>query len=301
MINWLKKNNQNIIRGLGSLFAIAGLFFFLKEEGRAEILSALQSVSILYFCIALIFLFISRFFTILRWHILLKSAGIDISFSRSSQLTFTGLFASNFLPTTIGGDVVRLAGLMKYGYKRSISLASLVADRLIGLIGMLFTVPFGLFPLLTFNGSAVQSITITALYQKGIDFIKKTGQALQIWLAQPKTLFFSLLATFGNMLFIFLMVYTLILGINRFTSYWLIAGLWSLTYFVTLIPISINGFGVQELSLTFLLSKFGGLTQAESLTIAILIRALFILTSLPGAFSLSTLLTFIKKEQHVES
>lgn len=298
MIKWLKKNNLTIIKTFGSILAIVFLFFFLKEEGRTEILSALQRVSIFYFIIAIGTLFISRFFTILRWHILLKSAGLEISFSRSSMLTFTGLFASNFLPTTIGGDVVRLAGIMKYGYDRAICLASLVADRLIGLIGMVFTLPFGLIPVLSFNVTALQSITIGLFYQNIINFIKSTWQALQIWASKPKTLIFSLLATFGNMLFIFLTMNILILGIDRFVSYWLIAGLWSLTYFATLIPISINGFGVQELSLTFLLSQFGGLTQPESLTIAILIRAIFILTSLPGAFSLPSMLTIIKEKQN---
>lgn len=299
MINWIKKNSQTIIRTLGSILAIVLLFFFLKEEGRTEILSALHRVSMIYFIIAIGILFVSRFFTILRWHILLKSAGLDISFSRSSMLTFTGLFASNFLPTTIGGDVVRLAGTMKYGYDRAICLASLVADRLIGLIGMLFTMPFGLFPVLLLNVNAIQSIAIaSSLYQKTIGFIKSTWQALQIWVSKPKALLFSLLATFGNMLFIFLALYTLIGGIDRFVSYWLIAGLWSLTYFVTLVPISMNGFGVQELSLTFLLSKIGGLTETESLTIAILVRVIFILTSLPGAFSLPAMLTIIKEKQN---
>jgi uncharacterized membrane protein YbhN (UPF0104 family) len=299
MIKWLKKNNQTIIRTLGSIVAIILLFFFLKEEEQAEILSALKNISLWYFVVAMFVLFISRFFTILRWHILLKSAGLEISFSRSSMLTFTGLFTSNFLPTTIGGDVVRLAGAIQLGYDRAICLASLVADRLIGLIGMLFTLPFGLIPVLSFKASTLQSITIASLYHQGTDFIKNTGQALQLWISKPKALLSSLLATFGNMLFIFLAMYVLILGIDRFVSYWLVAGLWSLTYFVTLIPISINGFGVQELSLTFLLSQFGGLTQPESLTIAILIRALFIITSLPGAFSLPSMLTAIKEKQNV--
>jgi uncharacterized membrane protein YbhN (UPF0104 family) len=80
-------------------------------------------------------------------------------------------------------------------------------------------------------------------------------------------------------------------------SYWLIAGLWSLTYFVTLVPISVNGYGVQELSLTFLLSKFGGLSHSESLTIAVLIRLLFIITSLPGAFFLPSILASMNNQQ----
>ena len=55
------------------------------------------------------------------------------------------------------------------------------------------------------------------------------------------------------------------------SDFWLITGLWSLAYFVTLIPISINGLGVQELSLTFLFSTVAGLSTPVSLTIAVLI------------------------------
>ncbi|MFN3492822.1 MAG: lysylphosphatidylglycerol synthase domain-containing protein, partial [Anaerolineales bacterium] len=107
---------------------------------------------------------------------------------------------------------------------------------------------------------------------------------------KPKALISSLLFTFGNMACIFAAIYLLAEGMSDHISYWLIAGLWSLTYFVTLIPVSINGFGVQELSLTFLFSSMGGLSNAESLTIAILIRILFIITSLPGAFFLPSIL-----------
>jgi len=298
MTSWFKKNNQIIIRTLGSVLAIVLLYFFINEEERNEIVSALGNVSFLYFVIAMLVLFVSRFFTILRWHILLKSASLEISLSRSSMLTFTGLFASNFLPTTIGGDVVRLAGIIQLGYDRAICLASLVADRLVGLVGMLFTLPLGLLPVLSLNTNSLQAITLSSLFQQGIDFMKDTWKALRFWIKKPNSLLLSLLATFGNMLCIFSSMYILILGIDHFVSYWLIAGLWSLTYFVTLIPISINGFGVQELSLTFLLSKFGGLSQTESLTIAILIRALFIITSLPGAFSLPSMLTLVRENQN---
>jgi hypothetical protein len=59
-----------------------------------------------------------------------------------------------------------------------------------------------------------------------------------------------------------------------------------LTYFVTLLPISINGLGVQELSLTFMLTHFGGITEPTALTLAFLIRILQMFASLPGAFCL---------------
>jgi len=282
---------------LGSLLAIILLIVLLKEENGQEIISALKRVSILYFLVAILAMLISRLFVISRWHVLLRSAGVDISFWHTAMLTFTGLFSSNFLPTTIGGDVVRLAGAMQLGYDRAICLASMVADRLIGMAGMLVTLPFGLLPVLSSGKVGLQAIFLGALFQRGLDFSKRTFATFAIWLKKPLALVVSLASTFGNMAFIFLAVFLLVTGMGRYVSYWLIAGLWSLTYFVTLIPISINGYGVQELSLTFLLSKFGGLSQSESLAIAVLIRILFIITSLPGAFFLPSVLAAMNNKQ----
>ena len=107
-------------------------------------------------------------------------------------------------------------------------------------------------------------------------------------------------ATLGNQLFIYLMIYLLLLGINHQLSFWLVAGMYTLTYFVTLVPISINGIGVQELSMTFLLVQLGGLSSSESATIALLTRVLFILTSLPGAFFLPSILAAMNEKKVVE-
>jgi len=123
-----------------------------------------------------------------------------------------------------------------------------------------------------------------------VDFGKRTFESFSIWLKKPLALSGSLLATFGNMAFIYLAVYLLLLGINHHVPFWLIAGLYTLTYFVTLFPVSINGLGVQELSMTFLLIQLGGLSSSESATVALLTRVLFMVTSLPGAFFLPSIL-----------
>lgn len=297
MIKWLRENRQMVARGIGSLLALILLIVLIEEEGDGELFSALRRVSVGYFLVALLSLFISRLFAAARWQILLKSAGVNISFWRAIMLTFTGNFSSNFLPTTIGGDVVRLTGAIQLGYDRAICLASLVADRLIGIVGMALALPFGLIPVLSLNNTVLHSLTISGLLQKGIDFVKRTLESFSIWLKKPFALTLSLLATIGNMVFIYLALYLLLIGINHQVSYWLIAGLYTLTYFVTLIPISINGLGVQELSLTFLLTQYGGLTSSESATIALLTRLLFIITSLPGAYFLPTILVAINKEK----
>lgn len=297
MIEWLSKNRQMIVRILGSFLALTLLIILLEEEGDGELFSALRRVSLSYFTLGIIALLISRFFAVVRWHILLQSAGIEISFLRSMMLTFTGNFSSNFLPTTVGGDVVRLGGAMQLGYDRAICLASLVADRLIGMVGMALALPLGLIPVLSSDSTALQSIAISGLFQKGIDFIKRIFESFSIWLKKPLAIMNSLLATLANMAFIYLAIFLLLLGIDHYVSYWLIAGLYTLTYFVTIIPVSINGLGVQELTLTFLLIQYGGLTSSESATIALLTRLLFILTSLPGGFFLPSILASMNENK----
>ena len=297
MINWLRENRQTVIRGLGSILALALLIVLIQEEGDGQLFSALRRVSVGYFLAAVVALTISRLFAAARWHTLLKSAGVNISFLRSVMLTFTGNFSSNFLPTTIGGDVVRLTGAMQLGYDRAICVASLVADRLIGLAGMSLALPLGLIPVFSMGSGVTQSIALSALIQKSVDFAKRTFESFSIWLKKPLALSGSMLATFGNMIFIYLAVYLLLLGIDHHVSYWLVAGLYTLTYFVTLVPISINGLGVQELSMTFLLAQLGGLSSSESATVALLTRAMFIITSMPGAFFLPAILAAMNEKK----
>jgi uncharacterized membrane protein YbhN (UPF0104 family) len=296
MIKWLHENRQTVVRALGSLLALTLLVVLVEEEGDGELFSALRRVSVWYFWLGLASLFVSRLFAVTRWHILLRSAGVDVSFLRSMMLTFTGNFSSNFLPTTIGGDVARLAGAMQLGYDRAICLASLVADRLIGMAGMALALPLGLIPVFSSAGGGSYSLALSGLFQKSADFARRTLASFSIWLKKPTALIGSLFVTLGNQAFIYLAIYLLLLGINRHIPYWLVAGLYTLTYFVTLVPISINGLGVQELSLAFLLASFGGLSPSESATISLLTRLLFIIASLPGAFFLPGILAAMNEK-----
>lgn len=296
MIKWLRENRQTVIRALGSLLALVLLLILIQEQGDGELFSALRRVSPAYFLVALLALLVSRMFAATRWYVLLRSAGVEMTLLRAIMLMFTGNFSSNFLPSTVGGDVVRLGGAMQMGYDRAICLASLVADRLIGMVGMTLALPLGLIPAFSLNSGPAQSVALAGLYQKAVDFAKRTMESFSIWLKKPAALSGALLATLGNQIFIYLMIYLLLLGIDHHVSYWLVAGMYTLTYFVTLIPISINGLGVQELTMAILLVQLGGLTSSESATIALLTRALFIFTSLPGAFFLPSILAAMNEK-----
>lgn len=298
MIDWLSENRTFLLRLLGTLVATVLIVLLIQQEGWSKIVEAVRRISPTNFFLALVSLLISRIFVIARWHVLLQSGGVKIPFSRSAELTLMGLFASNFLPTTVGGDVVRLAGIMQMGFDRAICLASIAADRIVGLVGMLFAVPFGVVPTWeSLEQVASHSFALMASLQRPINFARRTLQTFSIWLHQPKALLTSLVCTWGNMLFIFVAIYLLVEGLGNHLSFGLVAGLYSLSYLVTLMPISINGYGLQELSLTYLFLHVGGLSAATSLSMAVLIRIIWMLASLPGALFLPSILLAISRQK----
>jgi len=298
MRDWWRQNRQLVLQLVGTLLAMFLLFFLLRGESWADILAATRTISLGDLLLVASFFAISRVATAARWHVLLRSGGVDISFRDTLSLTFTGLFASNFLPTTIGGDAVRLAGAMQMGFDRAVSLASLAADRLIGMFGMSMAAPLGLaYSWNTLFAMPAAAISLPALFSRSTDFLKRTLGIFSIWLKKPGALLLSLAFTWMHMLCLFASIFVFVRDLSTPVSFWMIAGLWSLTYFVTLIPISFNGLGLQELSFTFLMSNVAGVSAATSLTIALLIRVYYLLASLPGAFFLPSTLAGMARDK----
>jgi uncharacterized membrane protein YbhN (UPF0104 family) len=264
------------------------LIYLLSQQGWRAIAAAAAQIAWWRFALALILVMVSRLAVTGRWYILMHTAGTGITPRQSLRLTFAMLFASNFLPTTIGGDVVRYAGAVRLGFDSAISLASLVVDRLVGMTGMAMALPFGI-PAYTryvttpITRGAIAIPWIRPLANKIRRFLQQLAQALKIWLNKPRSLLGALGFTWVHMLCTFGMVSVLLAGMGEQISFWSVMGLWSATYFITLLPISINGMGVQELAMTFFYSAIGGISPSSGLTLALLMRLLQMVASLPGA------------------
>lgn len=278
-----------VLRLAGTLLAVALLVYLLSRQGWDEILSAVRQISLWEFLLAFALTMVSRFAVAGRWYVLLRSAGVKISPRQTIEINFAGLFASNFLPTTIGGDVIRLAGAIRFNYDRAICVASLVVDRLVGMAGMAMAVPFGLPSLLHGPALGMASAVLPlkggwkGIREKSLHLLQRFFQALSLWLSHPRSLLAALAFSWVHMACVFASVWLLLGGMGQAASFWLIAGLWSFTYFVTLLPISINGLGVQELIMAFLFTRYAGISQASGLTLALLMRVLPMFASLPGA------------------
>jgi glycosyltransferase 2 family protein len=278
------------VQFVGTVLAIVLIGLLLREDGWKAVVDAMKQIPVATLLWVAVLFFISRIAVVWRWHVLLRAGGVPISFKDSSMLTFTGLFASNFLPTTVGGDVLRMAGAMKMGYDKAVCLASIVGDRLIGMFGMFMVAPLGLYYAWGALPANPLGMSFMAFIKKPWVFAKRTFLTFSIWFKKPGSLLLSLGFSWIHMICLFWSIKILMTALGYPISFWMAAGLWSLTYFITQVPISINGYGLQELSFTFLFSRVAGVPPAISLTVGILIRAYLVLASLPGAFFLPSAL-----------
>ena len=195
-IERLLKDRSLLLRLGGTILAIVLIVVLVREGGWEDVVSAFRKMPPTRIALAVLLVLTSRLFVSLRWYILLRAGGVKIPFSRSLALTFTGLFGNNFLPTTIGGDVVRLAGAMQLGYDRAVCVASIAADRLLGALGNLFILPLGLFPAMQVLGQGIgQSVALAGLWSRGVRFVSRTLQTFTIWLRRPFAILAALACT----------------------------------------------------------------------------------------------------------
>ena len=266
------KNRWNvIIRWVGTIIAIVILIYLFSQIGAAETWQLFSAFPVgglprcSYACL-------SRALRLLGAGIAFCRCRRYVPWEGGLRLTFAGLFASNVLPTTVGGDVVRLAGAVRIGINPALAAASLIADRLVGMAGMFLALPFAIPSFVAYlnqNGTRSSVPLFSAVpfvsnaWNKIQQVFKNVFSNFKYWAKNPLILLRALGFTFIHMLATFLIVQILIEGMGRACLSGRIAGLWSLTYFITLLPISINGLGLQEVTITDLFSVVGGLQPPQ--------------------------------------
>ena len=283
-----------IIRWGGTLLSIGIMIYLLSRVGWGEAWQTIRLLTAWRIALVLVLVFVSRFATFGRWYTLLKDQTPTLSLTDTLKLTFAGLFASNVLPTTIGGDVLRLAGAVRLGLSTSLAAASLVVDRLVGMTGMALMLPFSLPGLNAYLRSGTLSGQIGSMTVQFVSRLKrgfnKVLADLRFWSKHPLILIKALGFSLIHQAAIYLIIRILIEGMGETLSIWQIAGIWSLTYFITLLPISINGLGLQEVTITNLYTLLGGLSPATSIALALILRLVWLIGSLPGAFFIGEVL-----------
>ncbi len=322
-----KKGKLNtIIRWLGTALSLGILVWLLSKVGWKEAWETIKLLDWWRIVLVIGLVYVSRLATYFRWHALLSVQDESIADKEVLKLTFVGLFSSNFMPTTIGGDVFRLAGAVRLGVDSALATASLIADRIVGLTGMTLVLPLSipgfvqylkersgslskvmpgsLFAIIAPSGSdgadpvgpeaEPDEVARESFIKKSLRKLKNGWQKLReifrYWIKNPLVLLKALAFTLVHQLAVYAIISLLITGMGEKLAFYQVAGIWSLTYFITLLPISVNGIGLAEVTITNLYTTLGGISPATSIALAIILRLLWMIGSIPGAFFIGDVL-----------
>jgi uncharacterized membrane protein YbhN (UPF0104 family) len=275
------------LRLIGTALSILLLAWLVTRHDWRRVLESLSQIRIRVIAIVAGLFLLRYVFQTLRWMFLLRAQRVELHFLAAFRLVLTGLFASNFLPSTVGGDVIRLIGVMPTATSAVVSGASLVADRAIGVISMLPFLPISMTVLGDAQIREMTGMSMSAVLPPGVRrrfsaSLRTLQEALRLWASKPGWLVLAFLLSIMGALVYMLGIWILARGIGIEVSLLEVAGISAATYFITLIPISINGYGVREISVVALYAQLHVPIVAAT-ALALVSRIIMLCVSLPGA------------------
>ncbi|MDO8536184.1 MAG: lysylphosphatidylglycerol synthase transmembrane domain-containing protein [Candidatus Omnitrophota bacterium] len=140
----MNKTLSQVLRAFVSVFFIILLLYIMRDK-YAEILKVFASTKVPIFLSGLLIFAGAASIASIRLRLLIEAQGIAVTLKEALSLTFIGYFFNNFLPTSIGGDVVKAYYLSKKTDKKAAAYASVFVDRVIGLFTMIFMAFVALF------------------------------------------------------------------------------------------------------------------------------------------------------------
>lgn len=137
---------KNAIKVLISLGLLIYLVYKADPEKILHVFGNLDPVNGLWYVGAA---FLSALLSVLlmsaRWQALLTAYTYKIPLRRLGGFYLIGMFFNNFLPTSIGGDVIRVYKIVNETDDRTVGFASVVIERIIGIAATLLLAIFALF------------------------------------------------------------------------------------------------------------------------------------------------------------
>jgi hypothetical protein len=266
------------------------LVYLLYKADLGLIWEALGSANPFWVIIAFLLHIIGFIISAYRWQILLKAQSVEVSIGFLIKSYLVGIFFNNFLPSTVGGDVVRAYDTAQFTKSGTQALTIVMIERLTGMfalglfafIALLFgfsvftqipmvwlSLSMLLFAFIVFLGVLHPRVSgfIHALLEnsnprsysflnKGIDKLKKLFGTLLVYQKNKRILGIAFLLAILLQINVVFHFYFLSFALNfsvPLLYYFLII---PVTTVVLLLPVFINGIGAREAIYIFFLSKF---------------------------------------------
>jgi uncharacterized protein (TIRG00374 family) len=116
--------------------SIGLIAFLIHRISPANLLAQLRHVAVAPLAAAAAIFFTSVILGAWQWHRLLAAGGIALPFAKTFRVYYIGLFFNNFLPAGVGGDLVKIYDVTKFGNDPYQVFATTILDRVVGIAGL---------------------------------------------------------------------------------------------------------------------------------------------------------------------
>lgn len=278
----MKKRISKYIKITFSVILLFYLFYYLIDFDT--LVSAVKNAETNYLALSMFFMILSLLSAAYRWQYVIHMKNRSISFSASVREYFIGAFFNNFLPGSIGGDVVRIIGAAGEIDSKEIAFSSVFIERVIGLvalvavglIGFIFlnissdpaflgislilltTLLFGLFIIINKTANSILCELIsTYLPEKISSAVLSYLKDFSGYSDSPYKLLVVFAISFGFKIFDGFFVYFVFVSLGIDLSYAHALAVFSVVNVIKMIPISFNGLGLSAVSWVLILKTFG--------------------------------------------
>ena len=224
------------------------------------------------------------------------------------RIFFVSTFVGTFLPASVGGDAVRAYGLSKEGVTGVDAVASVLMDRLLGVVSILIVAIAGavlarelidiraLFPalaLLTLLCAAALAVVFSPRAAAGVARVlswlprgRQTGArlvaAIQRYADFHLPMANVLLCSIAVQVLRVLQTYCLGLALGLAVPLGVYFALVPIILFIVLMPITINGIGTTQAGFVWLFGR-AGVASAPAFALSVLFLGIAVVGNLPGA------------------
>ena len=289
------------------------LYILFRQLDAGHLWRLIRDASFGWIAAALLLYYGMLLISTWRWQLLLRAQDVSVAFGTLLNSYLVATFANNFLPSNIGGDVVRIRDTARVMRSKTQATAIVLADRGVGVIGLAFVAACGstltarrsealgpLGPALLWGGVAavvIACIFVLAMPNRFVALARPLRAFHAEWVDHRSALVAGMLQRFRRaptalalgfvgaiavqatlVAFYFAVAKALHLDIPIGH----LAILVPVSFIVQMVPMSLNGLGVREYTFVLYLREIGVKTES-AVALSFIGAALVMLFSMSGA------------------
>lgn len=121
------------------------LYFVLRSIDLTAFAQRVTSMNPAWLALALIVYAAQQMIGVWRWDRLLRAQHVEVAKKKLAESIWVSMFFNNFLPSNIGGDVVRITDTAPAAGSKTLATTVVLVDRALGLTALLVVAAVGAF------------------------------------------------------------------------------------------------------------------------------------------------------------